>query len=124
MKSAQITAVWLVCLGLIIGVAGPAAAAELSGEDQAIIAAGVAKAKELKANPVPLVSDKTGKVFIPKGYKFSIRNGRFSIAENDMLINATAKKITLAGTELQRGEYAVVKEGKVVKGEASLLPKK
>ena len=123
-KRIKLTSIFLLFFILFAINANDIIAGDISETDQKIIDAGVKKATELGANPLPICVGKEGNRFIPKGFIFSISNGQMTLKEGDMLINAGKGSITAAGVPLNRGEYAIVKDGKAEKGEESLLPKK
>lgn len=84
--------------------------------DQALVQASFKKAKELGHNPIPMyIKKEGGNIIITGGAVMSIRNGRQTCVENDMVINVGEVSLPVAGFNLSKGEFAVVKNGKFVK---------
>ena len=84
--------------------------------DQTLVQASFKKAKELGHNPIPMYVEKEGgDIIITGGAMMSIRNGRQTCVENDMIINVGEFPLPVADFNLLKGEYAVVKGGKFVK---------
>ena len=84
--------------------------------DKAIVDAGLKKAKELGYNPIPVYMVKEGgSIAITGGAKLTIRNGRQTFVENDMVINVGEFSIPVSDIKISKGEYAVIKDDKWVK---------
>jgi len=111
----------LVCLLVVLFLfSSNAISADKSEEkykpDQALVQASFKKAKELGHNPIPMYVEKEGgNIFIAAGVMMSIRNGRQTCVENDMVINVGEFPFPVSDIKLFKGEYAVVKNGKFVK---------
>ncbi len=91
--------------------------------DEKIIDAGKIKAKELGVNPIPFCTDAEDHLIIVGGAFFTLQDNKFVLANGDMLINAGNKVIKPQGITLSKGEYAIVKNNKLIKGRDALLPK-
>jgi hypothetical protein len=87
--------------------------------DQALAEASCKKAKELGHNPILLFVDEGRNIMITSAKNceviFNIGNSQFEPVENDMLINVGEIPFPIDGINLSKGEYAVVKGGKIVK---------
>lgn len=82
----------------------------------ALVQAAFKKAKKLGHNPIPMYVEKEGgNIIITGGAMLSIRNGRQTCVENDMLINVGEFPLSVADFKLLKGEFAVVKDGKFLK---------
>ena len=91
--------------------------------DQALVKASFKKAKELGHNPIPVfVKKKGGNIIITGGVMMSIRNGRQTWVENDMLINVGEFSIPVGDFKVSKGEYAIVKGNKFVKQAGKIIP--
>ena len=91
-----------------------------SGENykpnEALVQAAFKKAKELGHNALPMYVEKEGGNNITMGGTTkSIRNGRQTCVENDMVINVGEFPFPVGDLKLLKGEFAVVKDGKFVK---------
>lgn len=102
-------------VGSLGGPAKKLAAAAEPKPDDAVVAAGRKRAKELGCNPIPVYTNQKGEIIICKGALFTIRNNRWAATENDMIINAGAKPVKVGKYSLAKGEAAVVKNGKFEK---------
>mgnify|MGYP007037524543 CR=1 FL=1 len=91
--------------------------------DEKIIDAGKIKAKELGVNPIPVCTDAEDHLVIVGGAFFTMQNNKFVLSNSDMLINSGTKVIKPQGITLSKGEYAIVKNNKLIKGRDILLPK-
>ena len=84
--------------------------------NQALVQASFEKAVELGHNPIPMYVEKEGgNIFITAGAMMSIRNNQQTLVENDMVINVGEFSFPVEDINLSKGEYAVVKGGKIVK---------
>jgi hypothetical protein len=96
-------------------------AGKIAEADESIVSAGIEKAKEMGFNPIPVYTDEKGKIIIVPGTLFSIRNGQWSLVNGDMLINVGNHPVPAEKITLNKGEYAVVQNGKIEKQSGSLV---
>ena len=91
--------------------------------DQKLVQAAKKKAEELGYNPIPMfVESEGGNIMITGGAMLSIRNGRQTYVEKDMIINVGEFPIPVQGFKINKGEYAVVLGGKFVKQDGKIEP--
>lgn len=90
--------------------------------DQELVDAGKQKAQKMGYNPLCIYLDKNGSMFT-KG-KIAIRNNRATLVDGDMVINVGEYDATVWGTILKKGEYGVIKNGKLGKAKDIIIPKK
>ena len=100
--------------------------------DQKLVDASISLAKKLNFNPIPIFKTPEG-VFITGGAQIAIRNGAYALIDNDMIINVGTIPIkfsdikhllsdTSSTVDLSTGEYAVFKEGKIIKQKEKIAP--
>jgi len=113
----------IVCLLIVLFVFPLKASCEDKAEkkykpDKALVDASLNKAKELGYNPIPVYKVKEeGGIAITGGAKLTIRNGRQTFVENDMIINVGEYSIPVSDFQISKGESAVIKADKWVKQE-------
>ena len=98
----------LVSIGCASGRTSSPTVFKPTAEDQAIIDAGIKKAKNLGLRPFPLIGEgRGGKVTIisPAVVTYN-RQGKWVITNEDLYINATRGDIVLEGLTIRRGQYA------------------
>jgi len=79
-----------------------------SSDDQAIIEAGIKKAKELGLRPFPMIGEGKGGQFTvisPAQITYD-KNGNWITTSEDLYINATQGNIVLKSLTIKRGQYA------------------
>ena len=111
---------FLVFIALFVSF-GQSIAVESDDKDESIIHTGKEKAKEMELNPIPVYTDGKGEIIIVPGTLFSIRNGKWSLVNGDMLINVGNRPVAAEGITLNKGEYAIVQNGKAQKQSGSLM---
>ena len=121
MRTIKTISLSIVCMLIVILVLPLNADCEEKKEDKykpdkALVDACFKKAKELGYNPIPVYrTEEGGGIAITGGVKLTIRNGRQTFVENDMVINVGEFPIPVSDFEISKGEYAVLKAGKWVK---------
>jgi hypothetical protein len=92
----------------------PAASPDTLSQEE-LVSRGRDKAKQLGLNPIPVYTNEDGNIIIVQGTDFTINNNKWALAEGDMVINVGSDVVKAENVELNRGEYAKVEGGKVVK---------
>lgn len=105
-------------LSLLILTSVSASASDADEASQAIIDAAHEIAKENNYNPITVYTGKDGKNY--QSGMLNIRDGRQTLIDGDMLINATRGPLTVGEVEIKRGEYVHIKDGNPIKGEIKI----
>jgi hypothetical protein len=92
------------------------------GPDQGLVRAGHLKAKEMGFNPIPAFVNEKDHLMIVAGTSFTMEQGKFVLANNDMIINTGKRPLKAMNLVLQTGEYATIKDGKITKQPGKLTP--
>lgn len=100
---------------VLLSLIGLTSWAQESGADESLVKAGMNKARSLGKNPIPAFVGDKGTIIVVAGAVFSIRGGRWTLVEGDMLINVGEKPLPADGLRLLKGEYAIVKGGEIKK---------
>jgi hypothetical protein len=121
MRTIKILSFFMVCF-LIVVFAFPFNAicedkkVEKYKPDKALVDESFKKAKGMGYNPIPVyMVEEGGSIAITGGVKLTIRNGRQTFVENDMIINVGEFPIPVSDHNISKGEFAVMKAGKWVK---------
>lgn len=87
MKAGKSLGLIFVIFFIFYALSGKSMAGKSAEADESIVSAGIEKAKEMGFNPIPVYTDEKGEIIIVPGTLFSIRNGKWSLVNGDMLIN-------------------------------------
>ena len=99
----------------------PGKEAKTKEPDKRVIALGKDKADQLGYNPIYVFMNDRGTISLAGGSKFTIKNDRWALEKGDMLINCGQEPVKADDLVLMKGEYALVNEDGLKKGERNLI---
>ncbi len=91
--------------------------------DKNLWKSGKMKAEEMGYNPICLSANKQGSISFGKGTKLRIENNKHVFSDDDMIINAGKNPAEINGVKLNKGEFGVVKNGKIEKQTGTITNK-
>ena len=86
-----------------------------------LVRAGQEKAKQLGLNLIPAFVNEQGTIDILKGALLTFNNSKWVLSDRDMIINVGNRPLPIEGIQLEKGEYAIIKNGKAEKQHSNLL---